>query len=85
MKKVVGLIILAAMILTGCDDGYTEARAYGGEPFQFEKLDKVFLGNGSSAYLYADKETDVEYIVIQTGSGTAICPRYHYDGTLFLR
>jgi hypothetical protein len=85
MKKAVGIMILAAIILTGCDDGYTEARAYGGEPFQFEKLDKVILGNGSSAYLYTDKETDVEYIVIETVNGTAICPRYHYDGSLYLR
>ena len=78
MKWKISTIILAAiLVLTAC--GGSEAAAGEDEPGGFERVSSQITIAGTFR-IYRDKETGIEYIIVETGHGVGITPRYKNSG-----
>ena len=78
MKKIILITLLAFLMLTqvSCKHAETEAG----------DLSVIGIRGGSYIYSFIDPDTKVGYFVVDRPSGgTAICPRYNADGTLFVQ
>lgn len=71
MKKILVLIGVVSLLLTGCSSTVAEYKEGTG----------VF---GDTYYTYVDSDTGVNYVVFVSGYKGGICPRYNADGTLYV-
>ena len=74
MKWKISTAILAVLlVLTAC--GGSKAAAGEDEPGGFEHVSSQITLAGTFR-IYRDKETGIEYIIVETGHGVGITPRY---------
>lgn len=72
MKKLIVIIIAAALILSGCSADMTGSTC-GAD----------VTGSRYVVHTYVDDKTGVNYFWVNTDSGVSICPRYNADGSLY--
>lgn len=79
MKKlIVALAVVMVICLTGCGTTSQEVDNTVKSPF-------VIIYKGSDVWVFADKETKVEYVMVNNGhGGVEFQPLYNADGTLKL-
>lgn len=80
-KKILSLMIALSMVLciTGCDHLEDKSEDMGNNsPF-------FTIYKGVDVYIYVDKETNVQYVMVNNGrGGVGFQPLYNADGTLKL-
>lgn len=86
-RMIACLVIFASGFMIGCADTTSEASdKVAFSKFSMEHVDTDLVNWVGDFYLYADKETGVEYIVIQNSeNGIGITPRYKADGSLYVK
>ena len=75
-KAIITIVAVASMGLATCGAFATQE-----EPLQIYRQIKR---NGIVTYKILDLDTGVNYVVVKTKDGIAICPRYDADGSLYV-
>lgn len=72
-KKIIAVIVTATLLLTGCSDMANVS----------EEQDNtmVLVGSGRNHFIYADKDTGVMYLYMESGYGSGLTVMLNADGT----
>lgn len=80
-KRILSVVLAVVMVvcMVGCGDYSPEVKnEASNSPF-------VIVYKGSDVWIFADKETNVEYVMVNNGyGGVEFQPLYNADGTLKL-
>ena len=79
------MTLIFGICIRGCQE-YKENRLHS-EQIQITKIDEFYTTrdlNNDYVYTYIDKESGVEYLIIRTAYGIAMCPRYNLNGSFYI-
>lgn len=88
MKKIMILVVLIAIVLTGCGTTYEQATGQPGhDDWGNGYFVKVYewggtFDDGSTYTIVYAKDTKVQYLVVRSQHGVGITPLYNADGSL---